>query len=76
MRAEEREGNLRADALATKGTQLHDENNENMDKYKKNGIGAMHPKIHTKETRTTGRQENHKGKNMQKCRWSAAKQKE
>ena len=36
MRADEREGNLKADELATKGTQLHDENNEIVDKFKKN----------------------------------------
>ena len=35
MRPEAREGNLKADEVATKGTQLHDENWEEVDKFKK-----------------------------------------
>ena len=35
IRPEEREGNLKADELATKGTQLHEENREEVEKFKR-----------------------------------------
>ena len=59
MTPAEREGNMRADELATKGTQLHEENAASIKKQQKDGDDTLYTKIHFEETRTTGRQESH-----------------